>query len=424
MSGEEQDLERALRRALEREAAGITPHDRLEQIRAAAAATEQERRPRWFTIATAATVAAVLAGGAWGLSQEHRAAPPLPGTSTSRTEHPRLPTGGTHGPDEIPAPTRTGTALPSPFPTGLPVPSTPPGGTAPAPSAGTASVPSTGSATSGPGTAGTRAVTVPVYFVGSTGGADGVGLYRQFLATTAPATPSAADTVRAALDLAVSPRGQVPGTAYLDPWRDVSIAGVTVTGNGIQVSLTGAGRTGSMTGDETRLAVQQLVWTAQAALGRGNLPVTFTVADGSTALFGAYPTDATYTRPSQAFEDLAPLWITAPAPGATLGAGSDVTAQGQACVFEAGVSWELLRASGDVAGAANGNSGDVAGAGNGNSAVVRSGHTTASSACPTRGTWQLDLGTLPSGTWTLRVLATSPADGSVAAETSSTFRVR
>lgn len=421
MTHDDRDIERALRRALQQRADGITPHDRLEQIRAAAAEVGAHgERSRWLTTAAAAAVAAVLAGGAWGLSHETQPAPPLPAVTSTRTGLPQLPTRSTAPPS--PAPSRTGTTRPAPVRTGPSVsssapapgpegtgsaqttqptgrrpgatgttPSSPDGTTAPPPGHTTAATPRA-----------TTTATVPVYFVGSTGGADGMGLYRQFLHARVPVSASPAETVRAALEIALSPAGKVPGTAYLQPWRGVGVTDVAVGDAAIRVTLSRPGDAGSMTGDETRLAVQQLVWTAQAVVGRGNLPVTFAVADGSTALFGTYPTAATYRRPGETFQDLAPIWVTDPAPGATVSAGTPLTAHGQACVFEAAVSWQLRQGG----------------------AVVRSGPALASSACPARGTWQVDLGRLPRGTWTLRVFATSAADGSVAAQASSTFRVR
>ncbi|HET7303381.1 MAG TPA: Gmad2 immunoglobulin-like domain-containing protein [Segeticoccus sp.] len=393
------ELERDLRAALEREARRIAPRDRLDEIRAATETVHHGGRPRWFAVAASAAAVAALAGGVWGLGLDRRDPPPVPGTSTSRSQLPQLPTRGTS-----PAPTPSGT-------TGAPGPTSAPP-TAPRRtsdgSATTGEQPGSRTSTDrGPGPAtlppppATATAVVPAYFVGPVG-SEGSGLYRQFVRTSVPARPSPAETARAALEVAMAPDGRVPGTAYLQAWRGVHPARVTVGANGIHVTLSGPGSAGPLTGEQTRLAVQQLVWTAQAAVGRGNLPVTFAVADGSTALFGTYPTDATYRRPAQQFEDLAPLWITDPAPAAVLPAGTPVTARGQACVFEAAVSWELRR----------------------DGAPVRSGHTTASSGCPERGTWQVELGRLQPGTWTLRVFSTSAADGSVAAETASTFRIR
>ncbi len=43
--------------------------------------------------------------------------------------------------------------------------------------------------------------------------------------------------------------------------------------------------------------------------------------------------------------------------------------------------------------------------------TVSTGHTTASSGCPQRGSWQVDLGALPSGTYTFRAYE-APASGS------------
>ena len=117
--------------------------------------------------------------------------------------------------------------------------------------------------------------------------------------------------------------------------------------------------------------MQELVWTAQAAVGKGTIPVRFTVSDGSSALFGRFPTAQTYSRPGtdQLWKDLAPIWVTAPGRDQVLPAAKPVVVQGQAIVFEATVSWDLKRGS----------------------STVKTGHTMASVGAPsraaTRSTW-------------------------------------
>ncbi len=186
---------------------------------------------------------------------------------------------------------------------------------------------------------------LPVYYPAPIGDdARMVRLYREWL--TAPGvTRDAAEQARAraALELAM---GAVPaGTdGYLEPWRGVDLVDVAVTTDRITVTLSGPGTT-SRPADTERVAVQQLVWTAQAAVGRGNLPVRFVLADGSDAMFGSQPVDRTYLRPAsrdELYEDLAPIWVTSPTRGQVLPAGA-VTVEGEASVFEATVSWELRR---------------------------------------------------------------------------------
>ena len=124
----------------------------------------------------------------------------------------------------------------------------------------------------------------------------------------------------------------------------------------------------------------------------GTIPVRFELADGSDAMFGTQPVDRTYNRPPSRdlyHEDLAPIWVTAPTRGQVLPADRVVTVGGEACVFEATVSWELLR-DGDV---------------------VDEGFVTASVGAPGRGTYEIRLGSLVPGSYAVRVFELSAEDG-------------
>ena len=195
-------------------------------------------------------------------------------------------------------------------------------------------------------------------------------------------------------------RGQEPSPR---PWADTTVLKVTVADGRIAVELSDAGPAG-LPSEQARLAVQGLVWTATAAVGGGNLPVRFSVADGATSLLGAYPTSEAYTRPAAdaTYQDLAPIWVDAPAPGAGLPAGRPVVASGTASVFEATVQWRLTRSGAEVV----------------------KGFSTASIGAPGRGTWTADLGRLPAGTYTFTAYERSAEDGSVRAQDQSTFTVR
>jgi len=177
-----------------------------------------------------------------------------------------------------------------------------------------------------------------------------------------------------------------------------------VTPSRITITLSGPGARG-FTAEQTRLAVQELVWTAQAAIGQGTIPVKFVVANGSTKLFGTYPTAQTYNRPASdlQYQVLAPIWITSPVRGQVFPAGTAVVARGQSCAFEGTTQWQLKKSG----------------------TAVRSGVTTASSGCPTRGTWQVKLGVLAAGSYTFRMYEVNMQDGQgVVAETSKPFTVR
>jgi hypothetical protein len=132
--------------------------------------------------------------------------------------------------------------------------------------------------------------------------------------------------------------------------------------------------------------------------------VKFTVAAGSAKLFGLYPTAQTYNRPPAAlqYEVLAPIWITSPVRNQVIPATRSVVTAGQSCAFEATTAWQLTKGG----------------------TKVRSGTATASSGCPTRGTWQVRLGVLAPGSYTFRMYEVSMKDGKVIADTSKAFSVK
>jgi hypothetical protein len=82
--------------------------------------------------------------------------------------------------------------------------------------------------------------------------------------------------------------------------------------------------------------------------------------------------------------------------------GKPVVVTGQACVFEANVTWELRQGG----------------------AVVQRGHTTASSGCPQQGSWKVELGTLAAGQYEFRAIEVSAKDGSIAFQEIVPFSVR
>jgi hypothetical protein len=364
-NGDLQPVEHRLRRALHHEAQQVRPSDRLDEILAAsrhAAGEGDERpgRPRWFAPLAAAAAVAAIAGVVWGAGQ----------------------------PDEADRGPAAVTTAPRPSPTG----SSAPTGTATDPTtqpSPTSEPPSPSSTTTAPAS---REVALPAYFVGPVSGDRPVfRLFREFLPATLPAGAADAQKAEAALALAMDAQRFSNTDGYLQPWSGTTVERVAVTPQLITVTLSGPGSAGIEDRDVARVAVQSLVWTAQAAVGKGTIPVTFTVADGSTKLFGLFPAAQQYNRPpsSESYEDLAPIWVTSPGRDANLPAGRAVTVKGEATVFEATVSWELLKGS----------------------AVTRSGHATASVGAPGRGTYQFSLGTLPAGDYTIRVFELSAEDG-------------
>jgi immunoglobulin-like protein involved in spore germination/sporulation and spore germination protein len=144
------------------------------------------------------------------------------------------------------------------------------------------------------------------------------------------------------------------------------------------------------------ISAQQLFYTVHGAAPKidslelriGGQPVT--------SLWGAPITDP--ITPKEPFEVFAHVWITSPTQGATV--ASAVTFGGDAIVFEANVSWQILM----------------------NGSVLKQGFATASAGAPMQGTWQ-DSVTLTPGTYELRAFETSAKDGSPTYVDTKTFTV-
>jgi hypothetical protein len=366
-------VEHRLRHALHHEAQQVRPPERLDHILAASrhAAGKDDERPgrrRWFAPLAAAAAVAAIAVVVWGGTQ--------PGTAD------RDPAAAPSTPSQAPS------ASPSsaPDPTATTGPSSEPSATSTAPPA-------------------SRRTALPAYFVGPVGGDRPVfRLFREFLPASLPVDASDAQKATAALALAMDAQPFSNTDGYLQPWSGTTVQDVSVAPDLITVSLSGPGSSGIEDRDVARVAVQSLVWTAQAAVGKGTIPVTFRLADGSTALFGIFPAAQRYNRPpsSESYQDLAPIWVTSPARDAALRAGRPVTVKGEATVFEATVSWELRRGG----------------------TVLKSGHATASTGAPGRGTYSFSLGALPQGSYTVRVFEPNMEDGrSVNAERRVSFSV-
>jgi hypothetical protein len=347
------DIERRLRESLRRDAARISPRERRMEILAMAHEQTEVTEPprRWLIPVAAAASVALIAAIAWGVTNNGgspQTAPAAPSISST--------TGAT-------------------------------------------------SSASNDVTDATTQVTLPAYFVGANSGTgDRYGLYQELVPTAVPVGATPAQKAKAAVAVAMNAQPFTNFEPYVQPWSGTKVNDVTVTPSVITITLSGSGASG-FTPEQTRLAVQELVWTAQAAVGHDTIPVTFTVADGSTKLFGTYPTDTTYNRPAKElqYEDLAPIWIISPDRGEVFPAAAAVVATGESCAFEATTQWELKKGS----------------------TTVKSGNTMASSGCPIRGTWKVYLGVLVAGDYTFRMFEVSMKDGAgLVAETSKPFTVR
>jgi hypothetical protein len=266
-----------------------------------------------------------------------------------------------------------------------------------APSASSGTTPVTASdsspATSAQGTTGTTGTTasdqpatvvLPVYYLGRDG--DRWALYREFHRRTLRDTPAA--RLQLALDEATMNQA-VDDPDLSSPWLPrTEPLSVSRSAEVVTVDVPAAeAQAGGRTAEQARLAVQQLVWTATAVTQDAGLGVRVLIGGAPGTLFGHERVGDVVHRASPSYSVLGSIWVDAPDEGQTV--SSPVTIRGSACVFEAALSWELTR----------------------DGTKVSAGHTTASSGCPHRGSWQVALGALPTGTYTFRALE-APASGS------------
>jgi len=269
------DLSRLLRNAV----ADVEPRGGLDDIRSRT--HEVVPMKRWFvpTLAVAA-VMAVVVGGAFWLVGDHDKTPSAAGTPT------------------------TGTS------------------------------PSAGPTSSDDGQTTARAV--PVYYVGDSG--RGTKLFREFHSKQVPTSPDDALATAAAREALT---GQAQDPDYTNPWPDgAALAGAAVSADAITLDLTGDvhDRPAGMSQAAAELAVQQLIYSAQAGLGKGRLPVQLLLDGKHTDTILGVPT-AEPLAASNPDDVLAAVEIDAPVDGATVSGAFTVT--GRAATFEANVVWEL-----------------------------------------------------------------------------------
>ena len=222
---------------------------------------------------------------------------------------------------------------------------------------------------------------VPVYFVGTTG--VGPRLYREF--QRQDVCPGVECLMTAAVRTAVSGSAQDPD--YRVPWpAGTSVKQVTYNGDVLTVDLSGNihDRPSGMSRKEAASAVQQVIYSAQAALGQGRPPVQLLV-DGQHSDQVLGEPSAEPLAAGSADSVLASVLIDSPAEGSTVGTRFEV--RGQAATFEANVVWELKRGN----------------------ATVRNGFTTATECC-TLSPYSFTV-SAPPGRYTLVVHDTNEATG-------------
>jgi hypothetical protein len=304
-----------LRRTLHDAVADVQPYGTLDDLRAR---TEKETpMKRWFlpTLAVAAVMAAVVGGAFWLVND---------------------------GDQKTATPTPTGPAQTSQTP-----------GTSP--SAGTS----------------TRAV--PVYWVGET--PHGKKLFREFQPQQVCSATEC--MLKAAAVAAVN--GQPSDPDYRTLWPDgATVGAVSADADLIGIDLADGVRVrpAGMSASDAELAVQQLVFSAQAAVGEGRLPVQLLIDGKHTDTVLGVPASEPLAA-ANADDVQAPVQIDTPSDGATV--DGTFTVSGRAAAFEANVVWELKQGS----------------------AVVKHGFTTAQECC-TLAPYSFEV-TAPPGDYTLVV---------------------
>jgi hypothetical protein len=229
----------------------------------------------------------------------------------------------------------------------------------------------------------TPGAALPVYFVGDT--PRGPRLYREFQPNT-----DGTEEVSTAVSLALG--------AALDPdYRTGWPAGSSVTSAGVTPDLITVGLAGNlhdrpagMSEAEAQLAIEQLIYTAQAAYGQGRVPVQFLLNDSHTDTLLGQPASEPLSEGKQV-DVLALVSLTDPSEGQQVSGTLHVT--GQACAFEANVPWQLLKGT----------------------HVVKSNSFMAEQGCDGVKLYpfaaDIDLSGLAAGTYTLRIQEDDPSAG-------------
>ncbi len=113
---------------------------------------------------------------------------------------------------------------------------------------------------------------------------------------------------------------------------------------GLDITLDGRGadltrRPPGVSAEEARLAVQQLVYTAQAVTQQ-RAPISFSSQGEPLDRLLGVDVSGSY-REAPAADVQAPVWIISPQDGQRV--GRTFTVEGRGAFFEANVSWQLLR---------------------------------------------------------------------------------
>ena len=391
------DTEDRLRGALSADAARVDPTDRLAGILTEAHDETSDRARRWLPSAAAAAAALLLAGTVWAVNRPSGTTPVGGPTGASESTVATTPSSPSPSPSTPSASSSAATGRPSTtsvtvspiVPPGVP-PTVPP------------TAPPTAPPTSGSSPSSTT-IALPVYYLGPVvAGSQQLRLFREFVPAGVQLPVTAGGKALDAIRLAIAPTGGARSGGYASPWTSADPTSVTVGDGLITVALSRGLRVTPDGGSD--LAIQQIVWTVQAAVGKGALPVRITVP-GDGELAPGRSSTATWNRPATPLEVssvLAPVWIDEPFNGEVVRAGQPLVVKGIASTFEASVEWQLLDRG----------------------AVVDEGFTTATVGAPGRGAYTFETKALDAGPLVLRVFESSAKDGSVAAEQRVSFTAR
>jgi hypothetical protein len=183
--------------------------------------------------------------------------------------------------------------------------------------------------------------TLPAYFVRDT--PQGLRLTREFSTVAGDVEPA-----KDAVTLAVW--GQALDPDYRTLWPEGSRAlTVSASGDVITVDLTGddlSDRPGGMSQEEAELAVQQVVYTAQAVVQQGRIPVQITLNGAATDQVLGLPASEPFSNASEN-DTLALVGISSLSEGETV--RDRFVVSGVANSFEATVPWEVRQGNKVVA---------------------------------------------------------------------------
>ncbi len=185
-----------------------------------------------------------------------------------------------------------------------------------------------------------QSIAVPVYYVGDAPA--GTRLFREF--HSLPKESVSASQVSDALNEAIDTPALDPD--YRSDWPDdTSVVGVNVDGTGagdlVWIDLSGDvhDRPAGMSEEQAQMAVEQLIYTAQAVLQERH-PIQLTIDGKRTDTVLGVPTSEPLAE-GDPMSVQGTVWIISPQEGDTV--GQTFTVEGRGAFFEANVSWQLLQ---------------------------------------------------------------------------------